>query len=168
MLLISRMKSFDRPCGSLMACLSRRWSLAVAVDFWGALLAQRFLGDRLTDLAARLLCALVLIISALIQQPAAAMPIAPNTTAYVLPDGSFADLCLTGHDDADGKGGAIGHGCQSCCLVAPADLPAPHAIAAPPLSFAWQASGPANELLLVRMVLRGGTGPRAPPSGFSA
>ncbi|MBV7516100.1 MULTISPECIES: hypothetical protein [Sinorhizobium/Ensifer group] len=118
-------------------------------------------------MAARLLCALVLVISALIQQPAVAMPVAPDTTAYALPDGTFADLCLTGHDDADGKGGTKGHGCQSCCLVAPADLPAPYPIAAPPLSLAWHVSVPANELLFVRGVLRGGTGPRAPPSGFS-
>ncbi|MEI2297674.1 hypothetical protein [Ensifer sp. MJa1] len=115
-----------------------------------------------------MLCALVLVVSALVQQPAAAMPVAPDMAAYVLPDGTFAELCLTGHDDPDGKGGAMGHGCQSCCLVAPADLPVPLWIVAPPQPLAWQASIPASELLLVRGVLRGGTGPRAPPSAFSA
>ncbi|WDZ77523.1 hypothetical protein PWG15_03150 [Ensifer adhaerens] len=121
----------------------------------------------MTDLAARLLCALVLVTSALVQQPAVAMPVATGLAAYVLPDGTLADLCLTAHDDAGGKGGTKGHGCQSCCLVAPADLPAPYPIAVPSPSVAWQVSIPANELLLVRMVLRGGTGPRAPPSSFS-
>lgn len=115
-----------------------------------------------------MLCALVLVISALVQQPAVAMPVATAAAAYALPDGTFADLCLTGHDDADGKGSTKGHGCQSCCLVAPADLPAPFPIAAPVRSLAWGTPIPANELLLVRVVLRGGTGPRAPPSGFSA
>lgn len=114
-----------------------------------------------------MLCALVLVISALLQQPAVATPVATAAAAYVLPDGTFADLCLTSHDDADGKGGTKGHGCQSCCLVAPADLPTPYPIAAPAPSLTWHAPIPANELLLVRVVLRGGTGPRAPPSGFS-
>src|SRR5262245_14864628 len=98
-------------------------------------------------MAARLLCALVLVVSALIQQPAAAMPIATDATAYVLPDGTLADLCLTGHDDADGKGSTKAHGCQSCCLVAPVDLPSPHAVAVPPQSPAVAPFVAASELL---------------------
>ncbi|HEV7319552.1 MAG TPA: hypothetical protein VGO04_13210 [Ensifer sp.] len=131
-------------------------------------MARRFLGDRLTDLAARMLCALVLVVSALVQQPAAAMPVAPDMAAYVLPDGTFADLCLTGHDDADGKGGTKCHGCQSCCLVAPGTLPAPYRVSAPPQSPAVLPALQSNELVLVRSVLLTGAGPRAPPSAFSA
>ncbi|WP_143348376.1 hypothetical protein [Ensifer adhaerens] len=131
-------------------------------------MARRFLGDRLTDLAARLLCALVLVVSALIQQPAFAMPLTPDVAGYVLPDGSLADLCLTGHNDTDGKGGAKGHGCQSCCLVAPVDLPAPYPVSLPSPSRTRPPAVPANELVLARPVLLTGAGPRAPPSDFSA
>ncbi|MBD9538238.1 hypothetical protein IB277_02240 [Ensifer sp. ENS07] len=121
----------------------------------------------MTNLAARMLCALVLVVSALIQQPAAAMPRSPDAIAYVLPDGSLADLCLSGHDDPDGKGGTKGHGCQSCCLVAPADLPAPYPIVLPSQARARPLSVPAGDFGFVRSVLLTGAGPRAPPTVFS-
>ncbi|OCP07161.1 MULTISPECIES: hypothetical protein [unclassified Ensifer] len=115
-----------------------------------------------------MLCALVLVVSAFVQQPAAAMPVAPAMAAYVLPDGTLADLCLTGHDDPDGKGGTKGHGCQSCCLVAPGALPTSYRISTPPHLPALPPSLQSNELVLVHAVLLTGAGPRAPPSAFSA
>jgi hypothetical protein len=122
----------------------------------------------LTDLAARMLCALVLVVSALVQQPAAAMPVAPDMAAYVLPDGTLADLCLSDHGDADGKGGTKCHGCQSCCLVAPGALPTAYRVSAPPRTSAVLSCLQSRELVLVRSVLLTGAGPRAPPPAFSA
>lgn len=116
------------------------------------------------NLAVRIFCALVFVVSALVQLPAgAAMSAAPEMAAYVLPDGSLPDLCLTGHDDPDGKGGTKAHGCQSCCLAAPVVLPTPQAFHAKPSSVFLALSLSAAELLLARPVLLAGSGPRAPP-----
>lgn len=116
------------------------------------------------DLAVRIFCALVLVVSAFMQLSAgAAMSAAPEVAAYVLPDGSLADLCLTGHDDPDGKGGTKAHGCQSCCPAAPVALPAPQAFHARISSVFLALSSSAAELLLARPVLLAGSGPRAPP-----
>lgn len=116
------------------------------------------------DLPARILCALILVFSVLAQPPAgAAMPVMPEMAAYVLPDGSFADLCLTGHDTPDGKGGTSSHACQSCCLAAPVALPTPQALQGRLLSGIYAPSQLAVELLLARPVLLAGLGPRAPP-----
>lgn len=116
------------------------------------------------DLAVRIFCALVFVVSALVQLPAgAAMSAAPEMAAYVLPDGSLPDLCLSGHDDPDGKGGTKVHRCQSCCLAAPVVLPTPQAFHAKPSSVFLAVSLPAVELLPARPVLLAGSGPRAPP-----
>lgn len=115
------------------------------------------------DLAVRIFCALVFVVSALAQPPASAAMPAPEMAAYVLPDGSLPDLCLSGHDDPDGKGGTKAHGCQSCCLAAPVVLPTPQVFHAEPSSVFLALSSPAAELLLVRPVLLAGSGPRAPP-----
>ncbi|MGE6782282.1 hypothetical protein ACQKGL_07150 [Ensifer adhaerens] len=122
----------------------------------------------MTDWAARMLCALVLVLSSLAQQPAAAMPVAPDMAAYVLPDGTLADLCLSDHADSGGKDGETCHGCQSCCLVAPGALPTPYRLSAPPQLPAVQPSLPSGALVLVRAVRLTDAGPRAPPSVFSA
>ncbi len=116
------------------------------------------------DLPARILCALILVFSVLAQPPAgASMPVMPEMAAYVLPDGSFADLCLTGHDAQDGKGGTSSHACQSCCLAAPVALPTPQAFQGRFSSEIFVRSSLAAELLLARPVLLAGLGPRAPP-----
>ncbi len=116
------------------------------------------------DLPVRILCALMFVVSVLVQPPAgAAMPVAPGMAAYVLPDGSLPDLCLTGHDEPDGKGGSKSHGCQSCCLAAPVALPTPQAFQGRLQSEFLARSLQAAELLLARPVLLAGLGPRAPP-----
>ncbi len=116
------------------------------------------------DLPARILCALLLVFSILAQPPAsAAMPATPEMVAYMLPDGSFADLCLTGHDEPDGKGGTRSHGCQSCCIATPVALPTPQAFHGRRSSEVFARSLLAAELLLARPVLLTGLGPRAPP-----
>ncbi|OCP36868.1 hypothetical protein [Ensifer sp. LC163] len=112
----------------------------------------------------RIFCALAFAVFALVQLPAgAAMRASPEMAAYVLPDGSLSDLCLTGHDDPDGKGGTKAHGCQSCCLAGPVVLPAPQAVHTKTSPAFLALSSPAAELLLARPVLLTGSGPRAPP-----
>lgn len=112
----------------------------------------------------RILCALMFVFSVLAQPLAgAAMPVTPEMAAYVLPDGSVADLCLTGHDEPDGKGGTRSHSCQSCCLAAPGAMPSPQAFQGRFASEFLTLSLPAVELLLARPVLLAGLGPRAPP-----
>lgn len=91
------------------------------------------------------------------------MPVAAGMAAYVLPDGSLPDICLTGHDEPDGKGGTKSHGCQSCCLAAPVALPTPQSVRGRFSSEIFVRSSLAAELLLARPVLLAGLGPRAPP-----
>ncbi|MCU0790491.1 MAG: hypothetical protein MUE79_05485 [Nitratireductor sp.] len=66
------------------------------------------------------------------------MAAVPDLSAYVLPDGSYPDLCLSDH----GTGGIESErGCDFCRLAAGALLPAPAAMH-------WTAPRPGDPLAL--------------------
>ncbi|MBB3134961.1 hypothetical protein FHS26_002699 [Rhizobium pisi] len=75
----------------------------------------------------RMLCALSLLLLGLAHQaPRAADSAAYQAGAYMLPDGTFASLCVTVKDD-DGKTAAFRPNCEACRLSASVILPTPDA-----------------------------------------
>ncbi|MBB3912940.1 hypothetical protein [Rhizobium fabae] len=75
----------------------------------------------------RMLCALSLLLLGLAHQvPRAAASEGYETAAYMLPDGTFASLCVTVKDD-DGKTAAFKPNCEACRLSASVMLPTPDA-----------------------------------------
>lgn len=75
----------------------------------------------------RMLCALSLVLLGLAHQaPQAAAAEGYDAAAYVLPDGTFASLCVT-INDADGKTVAFKPNCEACRLSASVILPTPDA-----------------------------------------
>ena len=75
----------------------------------------------------RMLCALSLLLLGLAHQaPQAVASEGYDAAAYVLPDGTFASLCVT-VNDTDGKTVAFKPNCEACRLSASVILPAPDA-----------------------------------------
>ena len=75
----------------------------------------------------RMLCALSLVLLGLAHQaPQAAASEGYDSSAYVLPDGTVASLCVT-VKDADGKTVAFKPNCEACRLSASVLLPTPDA-----------------------------------------
>ena len=75
----------------------------------------------------RMLCALSLVLLGLAHQaPQAVASESYDASAYVLPDGTFASLCVT-VKDTDGKTVAFKPNCEACRLSASVILPAPDA-----------------------------------------
>ncbi|KPH08263.1 hypothetical protein CO657_09485 [Rhizobium acidisoli] len=80
-----------------------------------------------TTLFLRMLCALSLVLLGLAHQaPQAAASDSYDASAYVLPDGTVASLCVT-VKDADGKTVAFKPNCEACRLSASVLLPTPDA-----------------------------------------
>ncbi|WP_049735098.1 hypothetical protein [Rhizobium ecuadorense] len=75
----------------------------------------------------RMLCALSLALLGLAHQPPQAVAAAGyDASAYVLPDGTFASLCVT-VKDADGKSVVFKPNCEACRLSASIVLSTPDA-----------------------------------------
>ncbi|MBX5161028.1 MULTISPECIES: hypothetical protein [unclassified Rhizobium] len=75
----------------------------------------------------RMLCALSFALLGLAHQPPQAVASEGyHAAAYMLPDGSFASLCVT-VKDADGKTASFKPNCEACRLSATVILPAPDA-----------------------------------------
>ncbi|OWV78774.1 hypothetical protein ATY78_11755 [Rhizobium sp. R635] len=75
----------------------------------------------------RMLCALSLLFLGFAHQaPQAVASEGYDAAAYMLPDGSFASLCVTVKDD-DGKTVAFKPNCEACRLSASVILPMPDA-----------------------------------------
>ncbi|MDZ7603850.1 MAG: hypothetical protein U1A06_21010 [Hoeflea sp.] len=113
----------------------------------------------------RMLCALSLLLVAFAHRPLAVESAPAISTAdlaaYVLPDGTLPDLCLTGGDDGADHSAAT-H-CEACRIVSAVDLPSPFDgfeiarwIAADGLAVPQVAR-------LAYPVLLPGASPRAPP-----
>ena len=115
----------------------------------------------------RLLCALSLLLVAFAHRPLD--PTAAGSTfasvdlaAFVLPDGSLPDLCLTG--EVDGANHSAATHCEACRIVSAVDLPSPvdgyvvtRWLAAVELAVPQDAR-------LAYPALRPGASPRGPPS----
>ena len=78
---------------------------------------------RKLDRALGVLCALALLVLSFAHLPGFAAPSASGRTAeYMLPDGSFASLCLTHHDTEEPLAALA---CELCCLTSATYLPLP-------------------------------------------
>ncbi|MEQ8305594.1 MAG: hypothetical protein RIA09_03455 [Hoeflea sp.] len=117
----------------------------------------------------RLLCALSLLLVAFAHKPIGvpekiAAYGETDVVAFVLPDGSLPDICLTGGDGEEHHDAFAG--CEACRLVASAGLPpAPNDIAIIcALSSERQAFS--ETAPIIAQVLRHGAAPRAPPPAF--
>lgn len=80
-------------------------------------------GRRKIDRAARLLCAVALLFLSFAHLPGFAAPSGPGQSSeYMLPDGTFASLCLT-HSSDEKPVAALK--CELCCLTSAVYLPLP-------------------------------------------
>lgn len=116
-------------------------------------------------MALRILCAVALLFIGFAHRPlAAGMPSAFEQAAYVLPDGSFADLCING-GAVDGK---IKHGpqqaCEACRIANALLLPPPTDLHGTTLSFRHVAAVVFAERIASLKRERPGAPPRAPPA----
>lgn len=74
----------------------------------------------------RIACAALLLSLGLGHKPIAAAPFSdPASRYYQLPDGTFADLCITGAGQDNPEQSWIGRGCEVCRLAADVLLPSP-------------------------------------------
>jgi len=114
-------------------------------------------------LCLRILCAVGLLFVAFAHKPAvAAGPGPAELAAYVLPDGSMADLCI--NDTVDNKiKPAPGAKCEACRIAGATLLPAPADLAGTVLTIRRIALLPPMEEALPSRRERPGAPPRAPP-----
>ncbi len=114
-------------------------------------------------LCLRILCAVGLLFVGLAHRPMlAAGPSPAELAAYVLPDGSLADLCI--NDTVDNKiKPAPGAKCEACRIAGATLLPAPADLAGTALTVRRIALLPPMEEALPSRRERPGAPPRAPP-----
>lgn len=111
----------------------------------------------------RMLCAVALLFVGLAHRPAmAAMPAGVSLADYVLPDGTFADLCLNNVVDGKTKQAMPGK-CEACRIGGAMLMPEPATFAATVLTFRQVAALPLVEEALHSRRERPGAPPRAPP-----
>lgn len=114
----------------------------------------------------RMLCALSLLLVAFAHRPlalddAASVASSVELAAFVLPDGTLPDLCLTGEDDA--RHSAANH-CEACRIVSSVDLPSPLGGYVITRWFADAELAVPQDARLAYPALRPGASPRGPPT----
>ncbi|MDO9417214.1 hypothetical protein [Pararhizobium sp.] len=112
-----------------------------------------------------MLCALSLLLLSFAHHPPMALAKAPDalSAAYVLPDGTFADLCVSDQAlDPDGKTVAK-TGCEACRLSGSILLPQPSSFAFDvPQTITLRIALPLT-VTVIRPVLSPNSPPRGPP-----
>ncbi|MDX0455462.1 hypothetical protein GOC90_21785 [Sinorhizobium medicae] len=124
--------------------------------------------ERKWGIAVRLLAAFALVFLSFAHRPALAEGISPAVAAeYVLPDGTFADVCF----GADGVDLDTGHGklsfapvCEACRLAASVLLPVAPDESLPARNGNWAAGTPIIVTEAVLLPLRLVPPPRGPPA----
>ncbi|MDF1632811.1 hypothetical protein [Mycoplana sp. MJR14] len=113
----------------------------------------------------RILCAIALLFVGLAHQPPAAAMVGDqrlDLAAYVLPDGTHADLCLSGdgsHDDEPMPAEL----CDACLIASAILLPAPADVSGQPLAIVLAVLAPPQAETSHRRVFPPNAAPRAPP-----
>ncbi|MCF3638530.1 hypothetical protein LXM94_00925 [Rhizobium sp. TRM95111] len=111
----------------------------------------------------RMLCAVALVFVGLAHRPVAAAPATPlELAAYVLPDGTIADLCV-GDAVGGGKKHAANHGCEACRIAGALLLPQPADFTGRVLAYRIVADRPLVEAVRGDSRYQPGAPPRAPP-----
>lgn len=112
--------------------------------------------------AVRLACTLALVLVAFAHRPATTGPVpAPELAAYMLPDGTLPDLCIT----SSGTDGPVHHHerpCEFCRIAGAIALPEPPAL--PQSAYGPLRSAPAKAPAAVLTVVFSFP-PAAPPQG---
>ena len=114
--------------------------------------------------ALRILCAIALLSVGFAHKPVLAFAApAPQSVAFQLPDGSFADLC-TVHDGDQHKGKMTDHGCEACRLSASILMPTPPVQAGEILRISADVLVFERPESVRHRLYPPNSGPRAPPS----
>ena len=109
----------------------------------------------------RLACVLALVIVGFAHRPASADP--ASMPAHVLPDGTYASLCIGDHDDTPGE--ARDFGCDACRLASAVLIPAPLSVESVAIVLSGEVKVFERRHRLARALYPPSSGPRAPPSG---
>lgn len=118
-----------------------------------------------TAIALRILCAAALLCLGFAHKPVFAHPADdPASSYYLLPDGTFADLCIDNIVHGKPQKSWLGAGCESCRLSASVLLPTP------PATHVWVGDGfvavdfTSHFSGIDRAIPRPGSPVRGPPS----
>ncbi|WP_324763348.1 hypothetical protein SO078_07675 [Sinorhizobium meliloti] len=125
--------------------------------------------ERKWGIGVRLLAAFALLFLSFAHKPALAKAIGPAISAeYLLPDGTFADICFgTGgvdHDTGHGKASSSAPVCEACRLAASVLLPAAPDESSTAENGNWIAGTPIVAAEAVLLPLRLLPPPRGPPA----
>lgn len=116
----------------------------------------------------RIFCAALLLFIGFAHKPVYASRSAdPASTYYLLPDGTFASLCIGNADHGKPAKSWLGGGCDACRLAASVLLPTPSAAHAPVAREYRGIDFPVRAALLGQAVARPGSPVRGPPSIFA-
>ena len=119
-------------------------------------------------IALRIFCAALLLSLGFAHQPLHAQPFAdPASSYYLLPDGTFAGLCIDNADHGKPRKSWQGSGCDACRLAASVLLPTPSAGSALVPRGYLAIGPPARTALLNRTIPRQGSPVRGPPFVFA-
>lgn len=120
-------------------------------------------------IAVRVLVAFALVFLSFAHKPAASKTLGPAAVAdYLLPDGTFADICFgtEGVDHSAGKDKApkLAPVCEACRLAGSVLLPAPPEESTPAENGTWVAKAPVIKTEVALTPLRLLPPPRGPPT----
>jgi hypothetical protein len=123
---------------------------------------------RSQDFLTRLVCAFALVCLAFAHKPLAlpvsAAPTQAELAAFLLPDGTFPDLCLVvGHDEEHGPDHGAWSGCDACRITAAFALVAPPVLAGAPVAVGTPPYLPLEAPARVARAFPPSAPPRAPP-----
>ena len=115
----------------------------------------------------RILCAVALVFVGFAHKPVTAAMLSPvELAAFVLPDGTIPDICLSDVVDGDIKGGkkhTSGHGCEACRIGGSMLSPEPVDLIGAVLAFRIVGAKPLVEAVIAGTRFQPGAPPRAPP-----
>lgn len=117
--------------------------------------------------AVRVLCAIALLSVGFAHKVPVVFPeqVAPaELAAYVLPDGTLPDICLTMEHGSDDQDHAYSGDCEACRLSATILLPQPADMVGERIALAGEPSFIPRADALPRLVLAPNASPRAPPA----
>lgn len=118
----------------------------------------------------RMICALALVFVGLAHKPPLVdhPPVPASEIArYMLPDGTFAVLCLPSGEEKSGHHGKdVGSPCEACRLTGSVILPCPVDMTGMRIAFAGEHIAPAKPAQFDRPPLASSASPRGPPSGL--
>jgi len=125
-------------------------------------------GTTRTAIWLRIFCAALLLSLGFAHKPLHATPSAdPSSSYYLLPDGTFAGLCIDNADHGKPEKSWLGSGCDVCRLASSVLLPVPAVDHARMLGDCRDIDFPIRTAVLDLVIHRPGSPVRGPPSAFA-